>query len=80
MDNAAEILVIFLSVFLAIFLALAVTLTILLIRVTRQISEIATSAQNTVDNVNQFTTNVTKFSSPALIGKFLVDQFKKSRK
>lgn len=80
MSNAAEILVVILSVFLAILLLLSIILTVLLIKVTTQIREITASAQNTVDNINQFTTNVTKFSSPALIGKFLVDQFKKARK
>lgn len=80
MSNAAEILVIILSAFLALFLLLSVILMILLIKVTKQIREITVSAQNTVDNINQFTTNLTKFSSPALIGKFLVDQFKKARK
>jgi len=80
MSNAAEILVIILSVFLGLFLILSIILTILLIKVTRQIRSVTTSAQNAVENINQFTVNATKFTSPALIGKFLVDQFKKARK
>lgn len=80
MSNAAEILVIILSVFLAVFLILPIVLTILLIKVTRQIKQVTSSAQNAVENVNQFAMNMTKFSSPALIGKFVFDQIKKFQK
>ena len=79
MSEAAELLVIILSVVLAVFLVLAITLVILLIRVTRQIKHVANSAQHAVDNVNEFTANVARFSSPALVGKFMLSQFKKFR-
>ncbi len=80
MSNAAEILVIILSVFLALFLLLSIILTILLIRVTRQIRAITNSAQDTVENINEFTKNVARFSSPALVGKLILDFIKKARR
>lgn len=80
MSNAAEILVIILSVFLGLFLFLAIVLTILLIKVTRQIKSVTTTAQSTVENLNQFAMNATKVTSPALLGKFVYEQFKKFRK
>ena len=80
MSNAAEILVIIISVFLGLFLLLAIVLTVLLIKVTKQIKSVTSTAQNAVENLNQFTLNVSKVTSPALVGKFLVDQFKKFRK
>ncbi len=80
MSNAAEILVVILSVVLAIFLILSIVLTVLLIKITKQIKQVTTTAQSAVENVNQFAMNVTKFSSPALIGKFFFDQVKKYRK
>lgn len=80
MSNAAEILVIILSVFLGLFLILSIVLTVLLIKVTRQIKSVTTSAQSAVDNVNQFVTNAAKFTSPALVGKFLMDQIKRAKK
>lgn len=80
MSNAAEILVIILSIFLALFLILSIILTILLIKVTKQIKAVTNTAQNAVENMNQFAMNASKFSSPALVGKFVFDQFKKFRK
>ncbi len=77
MSNAAEILVIILSAFLALFLLLSIILTILLIKVTRQIKSVTSTAQHAVDNINQVAMNASKFSSPALIGKFVYDQIKK---
>lgn len=80
MSNAAEILVVILSIFLALFLILSIVLTIFLIRITKQIKSVTSTAQNAVDNINQFAMNATKFSSPALIGKFVFDQIKKMRR
>ncbi len=80
MSNAAEILVIILSVFLALFLLLGIILTVLLIRVTKQIRQVANKADNVVGHVNQFAMNATKFSSPALIGKFVFDQVRKMKR
>ncbi len=80
MSNAAEILVIILSVVLAIFLILSIVLTIILIKVSRQIKAVADTAQHAVENVNQIAMNVGKYSSPALMGKFIVDQIKRFRR
>lgn len=80
MSGAAEILVIILSVFLALFLLLAIILTVILIRVSRQIKTIAQSTQVTVDHIQGIASNAAKFSSPALIGKFVFDQVRKFRK
>lgn len=80
MSNAAEILVVILSVFLAIFLLLSIILTVLLIKVTRQIRSITATAERAVDNINQVALNASKFSSPALIGKFIYEQVKKFKK
>ncbi len=80
MSGAAEILVIILSVFLALFLILAIVLTIILIRVTKQIRAVADNARVTSEHIANITGNAAKFSSPALIGKFVFDQIKKFRK
>lgn len=79
MSNASEILVIILSVFLAIFLLLSIVLTILLIRVTRQIKTVTTTAQSAVESINRVALNASKISSPAIIGKFVYEQIKKFR-
>ena len=80
MSNAAEILVIILSIFLALFLLLSIILTVLLIKVTKQIRSVTTTAQHAVDNISQVAMNASKLSSPALIGKLVYDQFKKFKK
>ena len=80
MSGAAEILVIILSVFLAIFLILSIVLTVLLIKVTRQIKTVTSNAQSAVDHINEAAKNVSKFSSPVIIGKMVADQFKKFKK
>ena len=78
--DAMQILVIILASFLAVFLLLAVILVVLLIKVTRQIKQVTTSAQTTVDHINNFTANAAKVTSPALIAKYVMDQVKKVRK
>ena len=80
MTNAAEILVIILSVFLGLFLLLAIVLTVLLIKVTKQIRSVTSTAQSAVENINQLAVNASKVTSPAIIGKFLMDQLKKVKK
>ena len=77
--DAMQILVIILSSFLALFLILSIVLVVLLIKVTRQIKSVTSSAQNTVDHINNLAMNASKLTSPALIAKFVMDQFKKTR-
>ncbi|MFZ1812534.1 MAG: hypothetical protein WAU02_03390 [Candidatus Saccharimonadales bacterium] len=79
MSNAAEILVIILSVVLAVFLILSIVLTVLLIKVTKQIRLVADNARTASEHVANIAGNAAKFSSPALIGKFVFDQVKKFR-
>lgn len=76
----AQILVIILSVFLALFLLLSVILVVLLIRVTRQIKRVTSSAERTALNIENVVANTAKFTSPVLLGKFVVEQLKKFKK
>lgn len=69
MGSAAEILVIILSVMLAIFLTLVIVLTILLIRITKQIKSIASSAERTVHSVENATSQFNKLATPAALLK-----------
>ena len=78
--NAMEILVIILSIFLAIFLVIAIVLGVLLIKLSVQIRRVADRAESTAANLQGFAANITKFTSPALITKLIVSQFKKSKK
>lgn len=78
--DAMQILVVILSIFLALFLLLAIILIIMLIKVTHQIKQVTTTAQNAAEHMNDLAVNVSKFVSPALIAKFLMKQFNKARK
>lgn len=75
-----QILVVILSSALALFLVLAIVLVVLLIKVTRQIKTVTTTAQSTVEHINNLAMNASKVTSPALIAKFVMDQVKKARK
>lgn len=66
-------LVIILSVFLALFLFLGIILVILLIRVTIQIKKVTKSAEKTALNIESIVSNVSRFGSPMLFGKSLLD-------
>ncbi len=77
--DAMQILVIILSIFLALFLILAIVLVTLLIKVTRQIRTVTATAQSAAEKLNAVATNVSKFATPALVGKFVVSQFSKFR-
>ncbi|HEX6258181.1 MAG TPA: hypothetical protein VFZ48_01730 [Candidatus Saccharimonadales bacterium] len=78
MSEAAEILVIILSVFLALFLALSITLVVMLIKVTKKISLIADSARSTVEHIERGVVDITTFTSPVFLAKFIARLFKKS--
>lgn len=79
MDGAAGILVIVLSVVLAIFLLLAIVLTILLIKITKQIKDVTSSAQRTTHMLESAAANVSRFTTPLMIVKAFKGQFKKSK-
>ena len=76
----AQILVIILSVFLAIFLVLGIVLIVLLIRLTRQIRSVTSSAERTAHGIESAVSNISKFSSPAIIVRLLARQMKKLKK
>lgn len=76
----AQILVIILSIFLAIFLLLGIILVAMLIKVTMQIKKVTETAQKTADEIESIVGGVSRFSSPALVSRMLIKQFKKLRK
>ena len=78
--SALEILVIILSSFLAIFLLIGIILAVLLVKVTRQIKRVTSSAERTVNGLEGVVANIGKFSSPALIAKMVMRQMGKRRK
>lgn len=80
MSEAAEILVIILSVFLALFLLLATILVVLLIKVTKQIKSVTATAKTAADNIGSVVANISKVTSPALIARLIMDQFKRFKK
>ena len=67
----AQVLVIILAVFLAIFLILAVILTALLIKVTRQIKSITSTAEQAALKLQNTAENVSLFTSPVGIAKIV---------
>lgn len=82
--DAMQVLVIILASFLALFLLLAIALVILLIKVTRQIKSVTTTAQSAAEHINSLAAGVSKVASPALIAKLVLEQvnkvFKEGRK
>lgn len=70
----AQILVIILAVCLAIFLLLSIVLVIMLIRVTQQIKAVADSAQRTASGIESAVSNISRFSSPLMLFKYLKKQ------
>lgn len=77
MSPWAEVLVIILSVALALFLVLACVLVGLLIKVTRQIKSITTSAERAVSNLESTATNISTYTSPVFFIKAIKSYFKK---
>jgi predicted PurR-regulated permease PerM len=78
--DAMQILVVILSIFLAVFLLLAIALTVMLIRVSRQINDIATSTKSTIDKVNSFASSAVQMASPAILAKLVTSQMDRIRK
>ncbi len=77
--SATEILVIILSSMLALFLLLGIVLVILLIRISRQIQAVTSVAKSTVDNLQHFSANISKFVAPATLLKFATNFIKKTK-
>ena len=77
MSSAAEILVVFLSIALAVFITLGIITFILVIRVTRQIGDVAEKMQNITASIDGIAQNVAQVTSPIIIGKTFFDIFNK---
>lgn len=75
--DAMQVLVIILASFLALFLLLATVLVVLLIKVTRQIKSVTTTAQSAAEHINSMAAGVSKVASPALIAKLILEQVNK---
>jgi len=83
MSVAAEILVIILSIFLAIFLLLGIILSVYLIKLTRNIRDLTTSANRTANTIESAVAGVAKFTSPLLVAEMVgryLKKFKNSKK
>ncbi|MDO4902317.1 MAG: hypothetical protein Q4A21_02035 [bacterium] len=80
MSSAAEILVVILSIFLAIFIALGIVTFILIIRVSKQIGDVAENFRNISNGVDNVVQNIAQISSPIIIGKAMIDIFKNLKK
>lgn len=78
--TAMEILVIILSAFLALFLLVGIILAILLVRVTQQIQRVTTSAEKTFNGLESVISGVSKVTTPAMLGKIILEQVTKRRK
>lgn len=71
--DAFEILVIVLAVFLALFLVLSIVLVVYLLKVVKAIKQISEKAAAVVESAS----NVTKFVSPSVAGKYVFDAVQK---
>ena len=71
--DAFEILVIVLSVLLAIFLILAIVVTVYVLKVVKSIKLLSEKAASVVDSAS----NITKFVSPTVAGKYVFDAVQK---
>lgn len=78
--NFAEILVYILAAALALFLILALVLVMLLIKITRQIKDITTTAQKTVNSVEKMAANVSAVTTPAGFARMIQTQVKNLRR
>lgn len=76
----AQVLVIILAVVLAIFLLLGIVLAVLLIRVTRQIKSVTSSAQRTVDQIEHAAAGISRLTSPLLVLRTLKGFLKRKGK
>jgi K+-sensing histidine kinase KdpD len=81
--DSYDILVIILSITLAVFLTLAIIATSLIIKLLKQAQEITATAQQTVDNVEEFTSQLKSAGKVTAVGSAVaqvIDIFKKGRK
>lgn len=74
--DAFQILVIILSVFLAIALLLTIITIVYIMKVVKSIKEISEKAASVIDSAS----NLTKFVSPTVAGKYVFDAVQKAVK
>ncbi len=74
--DAFQILVIVLSVFLTLFLLLSIILVVYILKVVKSIKLISEKAASVVDSAS----NLTKFVSPTVAGKYVFDAVQKAVK
>lgn len=77
MSLATEILVVILSIFLALFLLLGIILTVYLIKLTRNIRELTTSASRTASTIEAAVSGIAKLTSPLFIAELVGRYIKK---
>lgn len=75
----AQILVYILAATLALFLVLSIVLVVVLIKISRQIKEITSTAQRTVNTVEKTVTNLNSITSPVRIANIVFSQIKKAK-
>ena len=81
--DSYEILVIILSIALAIFLVVAIIATSLFIQILKRIRSISDTAQQTADNVEEFSAQLKSAGKVTAVGSVVaqvLDVFKKGRK
>ena len=76
----AQVLVIILSVFLAIFLGLSSVLVVLLIRITRHIRAVTTSAERAAVKAESIVANFSAATNPSVLGKVVTSFVKNFKK
>ncbi len=76
----AQILVIILAIVLVIFLLLASALVVLLLKITKQIKSITSTAERTVQQFEKSASNLSKFSSPMMLARLVKGKLSKRKK
>ena len=74
--DAFQILVIILSVFLAVFLLLAIVVVVYILKVVKSVKILSEKATAVVESAS----NITKFVSPTVAGKYIFDAVQKAVK
>jgi hypothetical protein len=75
----AQVLVIILSVFLALFLLLGIVLLAALIRITRQIKSVTSSAERTASHVERIVAGMSHITSPMMLFGLIKKMIRKRR-
>lgn len=76
----AQVLVIILGVAFAIFLALAIMLIVILIKISRQIRSITSTAERTAQNIEGTVANISRATSPIFLARAVSSFIKKAKK